>query len=97
MGSGAAGAAGLYAIATGAGWASCGDVAVPTVVAGVGGPGKEFAEVVLSARGGNCAAMAVCSSCWTTGLIESRCSAGLFGFAGASFISSFAIGKTFFR
>lgn len=52
-------------------------MAAPPDVAGVGGPRRDWAEVVLSALGWKCVPTAVFSNCWTTGLIESRCSAGL--------------------
>lgn len=46
----------------------------PEPVAGVGGPGKDWAETALGARGGKWVPTAVFSKSWTTGLMESRCS-----------------------
>jgi hypothetical protein len=70
-----------------------GEIATPPDCADAGGPGNECIDAVLSARGWKWAPIAVFSSSWTTGLIESRCSARLaLDDAGASRTSNFSNG-----
>jgi hypothetical protein len=71
-------------------------MATPPECADPGGPGNECTEAVLSALGWKCVPIAVFSSCWTTGLMESRCSAKLaLEDAGALRMSNFSSGMMF--
>jgi hypothetical protein len=79
-------------------WSGGGEVATPPDCADAGGPGNECIEAVLSARGWKWAPIAVFSSCCTTGLMESRCSAKLaLDDAGASRMFNFSEGTMLCR